>query len=365
MKNTVGTATRRKPLWLVRVMAAAAALTLILTACSPTSSAPGGGSGTPAAPSPGEASPTGEKKDVRVAFVSQIEGIPVFDAFNKGATAYAETLGITYTQGGPATVDATEQLRIFDSFVQQGYDAVSISALDPKSLDPAIAAARAKGLVVITSDSDAPDSERQVMVQPASFDEVAKALVDQLVSAFGAETGKFAIISGAPDSPNMNGWIDAIEAYRAANYPGLELVGGVRYTSDTATAMKETQDLLTAFPDLAGVVSIPSSALPGVAQAVEVAGKSGKVAVVAATSPNTARKFLESGTVYSTVLWNMLDLGALTVWAMNELVEGRTFQPEQTVPGFDAPIVYNADTKELFLGPAMVFNKDNMNDFDF
>lgn len=363
MKDIVGTSTSRRPLWWARAIAAVGALSLALTACTPTSTAPGGESGSPAAtPS---ASQSGEKKDVRVAFVSQIEGIPVFDAFDKGATAYAETLGITYTQGGPATVDATEQLRIFDSFVQQGYDAVSISALDPKSLDPAIAAARAKGLVVITSDSDAPDSERQVMVQPASFEEVAKALVDQLVEAFGSESGTFAIISGAPDSPNMNGWIDAIEAYRANTYPGLELVGGVRYTSDTATAMKETQDLLTAFPDLSGVVSIPSSALPGVAQAVEVSGKSGIVKVVAATSPNTARKFLESGTVYSTVLWNMLDLGALTVWAMNELVEGREFQPEQTVPGFKDPIVYKADTKELFLGPAMVFNKDNMNDFDF
>ncbi|WP_341358669.1 autoinducer 2 ABC transporter substrate-binding protein [Georgenia sp. M64] len=271
----------------------------------------------------------------------------------------------TYTQGGPATVDATEQLRIFESFVQQGYDAVSVSALDPRSLDPAISAAREKGLVVITSDSDAPDSERQVMVQPASFDEVGKALVDQLVEAIGSEEGEYAIVSGAPDSPNMNGWIDAIHAYAAETYPGLEMVGGVRYTADTATALKETQDVLTAFPDLAGVLSIPSSALPGVAQAVETSGKSGEVQVVAATSPLTARKFLESGTVYSTVLWNMLDLGALTVWAMNELVEGREFQAENTVPGIDDPVIYDESTGELFLGPAMVFNKENMDDYEF
>ncbi|WP_417512515.1 autoinducer 2 ABC transporter substrate-binding protein [Microbacterium sp.] len=334
----------------------AAALVFSLVACSST---------TPAGEEDSSAS-TGDGGDgVRVAFVSQIEGIPVFEAFNRGATAEAERLGITYTQGGPATVDATEQLRIFDSFVQQGYDAVSVSALDPASLDPAISTARKKGTVVITSDSDAPDSERQVMVQPASFDAVGKALVDQMVEAIGTEEGQFAIISGAPDSPNMNGWIDAIDTYIGENYPDLELVGGVRYTSDTATALKETQDVLTAFPDVDGVFSIPSSALPGVAQAVETSGKSGVVQVVASTSPATARKFLESGTVYSTVLWDMLDLGALTVWAMNELIEGREFQAEQNVPGLDNPVTYDAETKELFLGPAAVFTKENMDDYDF
>lgn len=349
--SSMGSGPRRSRAW--TALPLAAALVVSLVACSATT------------PQGEEPAPGGEGDGIRIAFVSQIEGIPVFEAFNRGATAEAERLGITYTQGGPATVDATEQLRIFDSFVQQGYDAVSVSALDPASLDPAISAARAKGTVVITSDSDAPDSERQVMVQPASFDEVAKALVDQMVEAIGSEEGTYAVISGAPDSPNMNGWIDSIQAYSAEEYPGLELVGGVRYTSDTATALKETQDILTAFPDLDGVFSIPSSALPGVAQAVETSGKSGEVQVVASTSPATAKKFLESGTVYSTVLWDMLDLGALTVWAMNELVEGRDFAAEQTVPGIDNPVIYDADTKELFLGPATVFNKENMNDYDF
>lgn len=333
-----------------------AVLVVSLAGCSATTPQSGGAASTPAG---------NHKGGVRVAFVSQIEGIPVFEAFKKGATAEAKKLGITYTQGGPATVDATEQLRIFDSFVQQGYDAVSVSALDPASLDPAIAKARANGTTVITSDSDAPQSDRQVMVQPANFDQVGKAMAQQLVKAIGADTGQYAIISGAPDSPNMNGWIDAIQKYAKDAYPGLKLVGGIQYTADTATALKKTQDLLTAFPNLNGVLSIPSSALPGVAQAVETSGKSGKVKVVASTSPLTAKKFLKSGTVYSTILWDEPKLGALTVWAMNELVKGHTFKPEQTVPGIDQPIVYNAKTKELFLGKVMVFTTKNMDKYDF
>ncbi|WP_341358671.1 hypothetical protein V5H98_12965 [Georgenia sp. M64] len=65
----------------------AAFLALSLAACAPT---------TPAEPTgaPG-ASDGGGESDVRVAFVSQIEGIPVFDAFNQGASAEADRLGIT------------------------------------------------------------------------------------------------------------------------------------------------------------------------------------------------------------------------------------------------------------------------------
>lgn len=346
-----------------RALAALAIPALVLSACSTVGDQ---GSATPAQPDETSSeAPASDGDDIKVAFISQVEGIPYFAGFKAGAEEAAEEFGITYTQAGPSTVDATEQLRIFNSLVQQGYDAIAVSALDPRSLNPAIAEARAAGVTVITSDSDAPDSEREVMVLQASDEGLGAGLMDQLVEAVGKTEGQYAIVSGAADADNMNSWAAAVQERAAAEYPGFELVGGVRFTTDTAQALKETQDLMTAFPDLDGVISLPSTAMPGVAQAVQNAGAAGKVQVVGLASPLTAKSFFEAGSVYSTVLWDVPQLGRLTVWAMLELLEGRSFEAENTVPGISEPVAYDESTKTLLLGPPTVFNKDNADDYEF
>ena len=45
-------------------------------------------------------------------------------------------------------------------------------------------------------------------------------------------------------------------------------------------ALRQADDLLTRFPDIKGLVAVASTTVPGVAQAVENAGKSGQVAVI-------------------------------------------------------------------------------------
>jgi rhamnose transport system substrate-binding protein len=114
----------------------------------------------------------------------------------------------------------------------------------------------------------------------------------------------------------------------------MVFVGGIRHSLDSAEALREAQNLITAFPDLKGIIAVPSTAVPGVAQAVQNADKIGKIAVTGFGSPKTAGPFLKSGAMTSTVLWNVEDLGYLTVWALVQLAEGNKFAASNTVPGF-------------------------------
>ena len=54
---------------------------------------------------------------VRVAFVPQIQGIPYYVAMEEGAARAAEEFGVDYIQQGPTSTNASDQLRIFESFV--------------------------------------------------------------------------------------------------------------------------------------------------------------------------------------------------------------------------------------------------------
>ncbi|MEV5897514.1 autoinducer 2 ABC transporter substrate-binding protein [Nonomuraea fuscirosea] len=330
-----------------------------LAACSTV-----GGSASPSAAPDGGGGGGGGEGGKKVAFVSQVEGVPYFSAFKQGATETAKSLGMSYTQAGPATADATEQVRIFNSLVQQGYAAIAVSPLDPRSMNPAIAAARKKGIVVITSDADAPGSERQVFVQQATDAALGATVMDQIAAKMGGQ-GKYGIVSGAADTQTFNSWVAEARKRQEAAYPGMQLVGGVRFTTDTAQALKEAQDLMTANPDLKGLIAVPSTAVPGVAQAVQNAGKAGQIAVSGFGSPKTARTYVESGAMTSTVLWDVPQLGILTVWAMKQLLDGKQIAADNTVPGLKQPVKYDAGDKTLVLGPPMVFTKSNIAQFDY
>lgn len=314
---------------------------------------------------PGAAAPGGQSGDtVRMAFIPQIVGIPYYAGFEQGAQKAAEEFGVEFTMSGPATANSAEQLQIFESLVQQGYDAISISPLDPTSINGAIADARAQGVVVTTSDADAPESERQLFVSQAEDQALGYAVMDSLAEQMGG-SGQFGIVSGAPDTASLDAWAKYIQERAATEYPDIEFVGDVRHATDSALALKEAQNLMTAFPDIKGIVAVPSTAVPGVSQAVLNAGKAGDVAVIGYGSPKTAGPFIEQGVMKETVLWDVPELGYLTVWANLQLLEGTELQAENEVPGIDRPIAYDESTKTLLLGLPKIFDESNYADYDF
>lgn len=313
--------------------------------------------------SPGASSGSGDG-ETRIAFVSQVEGIPYFSGFKSGAEKAAEEFGVSYTQVGPAKADSAEQKRIVDGLVAQGYDGIAISPLDPTSMDGSIASASSAGLAVITSDADAPKSKRTVFVSQASDAELGQTAMDQIAEQAGGE-GEYAIVSGAADVATFNSWSQAAVDHQLAEYPDMTLVGGIRHTADSAEALREAQDLLTAYPDLTGIIAVPSTAVPGVAQAVQNAGKAGDVAVTGFGSPKTVAPFIKSGVMESSVLWNVEDLGYLTVWALTQVIDGKEFAAENDVPGLKEPVRYDEATQTLLLGVPTVFTKENVDDFDF
>ena len=302
--------------------------------------------------------------ETRIAFIPQIEGIPYYVAMQAGADKAAAELGVTYVQEGPASTNAADQLRIFDSFVEQGFDVIAISPLDAESLTPAIARAQAQGIVVLTSDADAPASGRSWFVAQALDRDLGYTLLDETVARIG-DTGKIAIVSDSPTIQSMQNWIAAIEERAADKYPGLEIVS-VDHTDGTAArAYQFATDAMTRNPDLKAILGMASTTCPGIAQAVEAADAIGTVLTSGYCSPNTARDYIKSGAMPFSVLWNPADLGYLTVWVGKRLADGGTIEGPLDVPGLAAPVEVMADTGTILLGPPSVFTADNVDNFDF
>ena len=124
-------------------------------------------------------------------------------------------------------------------------------------------------------------------------------------------------------------------------------------------------DLMNAHPDLTGLVGHCTTSAPGVAQAVRDAGRIGEVSTVGVGTPQSMAPYLEDGSSSGSILWDVEALGYLTAWAGVQLAQGNEFQPENDVSEEITGVTYDAETKELLLGPPLVLTQENVGDFNY
>ena len=308
---------------------------------------------------------TEDNDKLKIAFVPQLIGIPYFTAMEKGGKQAAEDLDVEFLYTGATQASATEQVKIMDSLIKQGVDALSLSVLDSSSTNPYIEKAQEAGINVYTSDSDAPDSTREFYVAQATDEALGRTVMDRLAAQID-EKGQIGIVSGESTATNMNTRISFMEKKKEEKYPDIEIVD-IRYTQGGSSeqALKQAQELMTRYPDLKGIIAVASSTIPGVAQAVQQEGKAGKVKVIGYGSPATVKPFVEAGVMEESVLWDAEELGYLTVWAGKMAAEGKEFEEVNEIEGISNPVTWDAENKTLLLGDPLIITKDNVDDFDF
>src|SRR3954449_10047129 len=188
-----------------------------------------------------------------LAFVPQPVPVPFYEAMNTGGKKACEEIGCTWLYQGPVQADPAAQADIVRSYIQQGVDALIVAPNDPDSMAPLLKQAADAGIKVATSDTDAPDSVRQVFVSQASTEAIGQGLTDALMDAMGGK-GKYAIVSCGQTAENLNSWIEVQKTYTAQKYPDAQIVDTVYAGEDQAKATQMATDLMNAHPDLTGLV---------------------------------------------------------------------------------------------------------------
>ncbi len=303
-----------------------------------------------------------QDKQFSIAFVPKLINIGYFNAMQQGGEQAAKKFGAKFVYNGPTTADANLQVQIVKQLIAQHVDALAVAPDDPAVVGPALTQAQAQGIKIFTSDTDAPGSPRAVFVNQALDTGIGNAVLDSLAEQMG-KTGEWAIDSCGPAAQNLNGWI-AIEKQRAAKYPGMKFVGVVYSGEDQAKAVADSRDLITAHPNLKGIIGQCTTSGPGAAQAVTELHKIGKVFVTGVALPSGMKPYIANGASKSFVLWDPVKLGYLTVWAGVQLAAGKSFTAMNDVPGL-GKIAYDAGKKMLLLGPPTTFTKANINQFSF
>jgi len=117
--------------------------------------------------------------------------------------------------------------------------------------------------------------------------------------------------------------------------------------------------------DLQGLFGMTSVATPASAEAVTQAGLCGKVAVVGLATPNAMKPYVQKDCVKSVVLWNPVDLGYASVYVMRNVVDGKLKPGDTQVEAGKLGKLQVVNGSEVLLGAPFVFDKSDINDFDF
>jgi len=335
-----------------------------------------------------EAAAKGTKKGITVVFVPKLTGNAFFESANIGAQEYAKNHGFTVKYDGNPEASVANQVTVIDNAISTGADAVCVSSVDATGLDAVMKEAKKAGLKVVTWDSDVSGDSRTVMVSQGTPDILGKMLADMLADSLkerGKNPAKDAIkyvwhYSQATVA-DQNSWQVAGEAYIKKAYPNWKNVAPSNYYSeqDAEKAITIGEAILTAYPDIDGIICNDSTALPGQAQAAQNLGKKkNDVSITGFASPNSMKEYAKADVLARWGLWDCKIQGALGCYLAYYLASGNPIKvgdkinvPDigtvEVLPNtvLDSKAYTASDSGVVLLPERAVFTTANMNNYNF
>jgi ribose transport system substrate-binding protein len=195
------------------------------------------------------------KKSYKIALIAKSSTNPVFLSARTGAEAAAKELSAKYSIDieidwrTPPTEDGQVQAQRIANAVNEGDDAIILSCSDAGKVTGAINDAVARGVPVMTFDSDAPQSKRFAFY---GVDDVSSGeqVMSELAKQLGGK-GKVAILAGNQNATNLRKRAEGV-VKEAAKYPDISIVGTFNHIETPQDAAAEVVRVMNAYPDING-----------------------------------------------------------------------------------------------------------------
>lgn len=244
---------------------------------------------------------------------------------NKGATAAVSELpDYKMTFQGPASEsNVADQVNMVDNAVNRKVAGIVLAPSDPDALIPSIKKAWENSIPVVLIDSGVSDSGKQYYQSFLSTDNkaagelCAKAMIEKL----GGE-GQIAIMSYVAGVGSEIGRVGGFKDYIEANSK-IEVVNTYYSQSQMATALNQTVDVLTAFPNLKGIFGANEPTAAGMGRALEQTGKAGQITAIGFDGNEDLQNFVRGGTLGGIAVQGSFQMGELGVKAIADILAGK------------------------------------------
>ncbi len=290
--------------------------------------------------------------------VVKIGGIPWFNAMETGIKENGEKLGVDASMIGPTSADPALQVRAIEDLIAKGVKIIGVVPNDEKALEPVLEKARKAGIKVVIHEGPG-IVNKDWDFEMASSKGFGETHAELLAQKMGGK-GEYAMFVGSLTVPLHNAWADAANAYIAAKYPGMKLIGeryGVAESVDDSR--KTALDLIAANPNLGGFLAFGSQGPIGAGRAIEEKKLIGKVHVLGPFSPGQGRKLVKSGAISGGFMWNPAEAGRVFVTVGKLLADGVAIKDGDKVEGLGV-VHPDEKTRNIITDNLIAINADSV-----
>ncbi len=240
-----------------------------------------------------------------------------------GALMAGDEFGFEILWNAPQMeIDSSRQIAIVENLITRQVSGIVLAPVDEEALVTVVERATDSGIPVSIFDSAIKTDKIISFVVTDNYLGGVMA-ADRMGEILGGK-GQVGVIGFMPGSASTMkreaGFVDTIEK----KFPDIEIVGVKFNMADRAKALAEAENLLTAFPNLAGFFADNESSLDGTVLAVKQRGLSGKVKIVGFDASDTLVAEMNDGVIDSIVVQDPFKMGYESTKQLVTFLEGGT-----------------------------------------
>jgi ribose transport system substrate-binding protein len=232
---------------------------------------------------------------------------------------------------------------IRDALDRDEADAIALSVVDPAVQKKVINEA-AKRALVITQDSDAPDSDRSLYL--GADNRAAGHQAGELIKKALPQGGKIMVFVGKREVQNARERFEGLQ--ESLQGSKVEIIDLLTDDADPGRARENAYQTLKKYPDIAGMVGLWSYNGPAILQALRPEGKAGQIKIVCFDDERATLAAIKEGAIFGTVAQQPFEYGYQAVQMAAKILKG----DRSAIPA-----------SKTILIPTVVIQKNNLDEY--
>ncbi len=259
---------------------------------------------------------TRHSKSEQYYLIATNTAVPYWKMAADGFAAAGAQYGVSVDTRGPAGLNAQDEVDEFRAMVARNPAGILVSVANAKLMAPEIDAAIAKGIPVITMDSDAPESKRLYFIGTNNLE--AGRLGGRRVAARLNGKGNVVFFTN-PGQPNLD---ERLKGYEDifATFPGIKVVEVFDIKADPGSALDQAAVYLTrtGAARVDAFICLDSRSGSNVAEALKRRDVTDRLLIAMDTDIDTLQ-LVGDGTIDSTISQKPYTMAYLGLKALDDL----------------------------------------------
>jgi len=247
---------------------------------------------------------------------------PYINTLHEGAEQAAKDLNVKMYYLSPVQFDATKQLEMIEAVMNwPGIKGIAVHPGDPHAFDTAYGEMQQKGIKLVVAGGACNDTSPYPICFSTDFYQAGWDAAKHMADLMGHK-GEVAIALGHANDINVVLRGNGMEEYITKNEPDMKLAVTVKDMDTPEGTVTGAESILSAYPDVKGILGTCQFCGVGPAAAVAAAGKTDILVSGFDDSPEMIEA-IKKGYASFTVMQQPWGQGYLAIWVMDQMGKGK------------------------------------------